>query len=122
MSVRARFPNTLANSASSNEQSRLFSTVVGGFHRLGGKKEGVERGGRREGSGGREVLLKESRVDESLRIGQTDGLRWARNLTSSERKQASRPRPHETSANEHNVCHIAHSIGIIQQQPTLHNE
>ena len=58
MSVRARFPNTLANSASSNEQSRLFSTVVGGFHRLGGKKEGVERGGRREGSGGREVLLR----------------------------------------------------------------
>ena len=57
---------------------------------MGGKKEGVERGGRREGSGGREVLLKESRVDESLRIGQTDGLRWARILTSS-RTKASKP-------------------------------
>ena len=43
MSVRARFPNTLANSASSNEH--CFSHV-GGFHRWGvGGEEKAWRGG-----------------------------------------------------------------------------
>ena len=107
---------TLANSASSNEQSRLFSNWR--ISSLGGKRRGRGgRGGERR-KGGAAQGVQGRRKPQN----RPDGLRWARNLTSSRTKASKPTATARTSANEHNVCHIAHNMNVQQQPPCTANK
>ena len=99
VSVRARFPNTLANSASSNEQSRLFSnwriSSFGGEERRRGKgrEEGGERrkGGAAQGVQGRRKP--QNRPDRWPQVGTKS------NVVPNESKQADRDRTKQARTN-----------------------